>query len=96
MHRATDPSPDTDLQAEILALKLVLTPIVGAILDAPSVLKHYEYLLSRARQERRTAPVEGSALDETTFRALLSAEQWLSDMSSDYLERKLEANRKTH
>ncbi|QFQ88638.1 hypothetical protein F8A10_14255 [Paracoccus kondratievae] len=96
MHSTKDPSADTDLQAEILALKLVLTPIVGAILDAPAIVKQYEYLLSRARQERRTAPVESSALDETTFKALLSAEQWLSDMSSDYLERKLEANRKTH
>jgi len=80
---------EPDLQAEILALRLILTPIVSVILDAPSVVKHYEHLLIRAREERKAAETGHSSLDATTFAALLSAEKWLREMSNDYLEQKL-------
>lgn len=84
-----EPTAARDLQAEILALRLILTPIVSVILDAPSVVQHYEHLLIRAKEERKAVKIGRSSLDPTTFAALISAEKWLQEMSEDYLEQKL-------
>lgn len=80
-----------DVKSEILALKLVLTPVIGAILDAPAVVKKYEYLLARAEEERRAVDSGWSSVDAMTLKALFSAEAWLKEMCSDYLEEKLKA-----